>query len=191
VRRPSDEGVSGRSVWPVSEEADVPAWRLSTQRQSRRHGLEDDGRGGHRCTHAARSTGAALELGHLVQVVQCKSIFSLVSDSYFMVMRGQSCLGVTVPNSGVPMRVRSFSRRCCQHAMVVRPATDHGRRSKALQGQSQQQEPHQRSVKTQAHGMSVDRLHNMTPDHSHGLGLKAARYEQTQNGCGWTQSSLR
>ena len=157
VQRPLNEEKSGRSIQPVGHEVDVS-------------GRNEDGRchgRGERCDHqrgcrqrgphAARSTGTALELHELVQMVHRGRTMLIVADCVCVLVAGSAGLVRMMTAHRMVTRFSRCSHRSCQHPMMVRTAVDHGRRRQPLEGKREQHEPHQHRLETPIHGESVNR----------------------------------
>lgn len=158
VQRPLSEEESGRSIQPVGHEVDMGRGNEAGRRHGRRHGSDGKRRRRQRCTHATRRAGAAFDLREFVQMVGRREVVrATVADRLVMVVSNARHV-LVLPDSRVTMTSVRLGRCGDQQPMVVRTTVEHGRGREALQGQREQQQPHQRGTKSEDHLRSVDRF---------------------------------
>lgn len=158
ARRPLSEEGSRGAIQPVGPEVDVRGGNEDGRRHGRRNAGHGMRRGRQRCTHAARRAGTAFELRKIVEMLDRRQVFrAVVADRAVMAVSPDRGVPV-MPARRVVMRLIRWCRCRAQQPMVIRPAMKHGRGREALQGQRDQQQPHQRGTESADHRRSVERM---------------------------------
>ena len=156
VQRPLEVGKSGRSIRPVSDEADLRGGHEGLRRHGRRERFESEDCRRHRCACAANGACVALELHELVEVRQRRCVTAVIGRSDFMLTSGQAHLMMMLPSGCVLVCLVWLGNRSRHHPVVVRAAIEHRRSSKALERQCEQQQPHHCGAETGHHGESAE-----------------------------------